>query len=141
MSLLMPLARADSGDSTVSNLTTVLICGGIALGVLIVAIIPVILAWSRRHRHSNGLAAIAVLWGLIALVSLSTTAMDEMKYSREHLMSIESGYYDPNDTSDAPALPLAIWAVLAVAYAGLLAWPLMVGTGSPAAQAREESKA
>ena len=140
MSLVMPLARADSADSTVSNLNTVLICGGIALGVLIVAIVPVMLAWSRRHRHSNGLAAVAVLWGLIALVSFSTTAMDEMKYSREHLMSIESGYYDPNDTSDAPALPMALWALLAVAYAALMAWPFLGGMPAEPRQLREDGK-
>ena len=140
MPLPLSLARADSVDSTVSNLTTVLICGGIALGVIIVAIIPVMLAWSRRHRHANGLAAIAVLWGLIALVSLSTTAMDEMKYSREHQMSFMSGYYDPNDASDAPALPVAVWVVLGVAYAALLAWPFLLRPAADPAQAREDGK-
>jgi Na+/melibiose symporter-like transporter len=84
------LANADATDSTVTNLTTVLICAGIAVGVLIVAAAPILIAWSRRHRHAEGLTAVAVLWGLIAAVSFSVSIFDQMKYSREHLMAVES---------------------------------------------------
>lgn len=134
------LARADSVDSTVSNLTTILTCAGIVLGVGVVAIVPVMLAWQRRHRHSEGLAAVAVLWGLLAAISVSAATLEQMKYSREHLMAIESGYYDPNDTSDAPPLPLPAWAALGVGYAALLAWPFVGRKRSAADEAREDGK-
>lgn len=125
MVLLIPLARAESADSTLSNLTTVLACGGIGVGVLVVAIVPVMIGWSRRHRHAEALAAVAILWGLIATISLCKTTLDQMNYSRQHLADIESGYWDPNDTSDARPLPLATWTALGVGYLALLAWPFL----------------
>ena len=142
MDLWTPLARADSTDSTVSNLTTVLACAGIAVGVLVVAIVPVMVGWSRRHRHAEALAAVALLWGLIAAVSTCVATLDQMKYSRQHLADIESGYWDPNDTSDAPKLPLAMWGAFAVAYVAMVAWPFLGGRRSaPATAAHEEGKA
>jgi hypothetical protein len=127
------LARANSVDSTVSNLSTVLVCAGITLGAGVFAMAPVMLAWSRRHRHSQGLAALAVLWGVLAAMSVSVMAIDRMNYSRDHLAAIESGYYDPNDNSHAPPLPVPAWVALGIGYAILLAWPLMSGKPSPAA--------
>lgn len=127
------LARADSVDSTASNLSTVLVCAGITLAAGIVAMAPVMLAWSRGHRHSQGLAALAVLWGVLAAMSVSAAAIDRMSYSRDHLADIESGYYDPNDNSHAPPLPIPAWVALGIGYAGLLAWPLISGKTSPAA--------
>lgn len=140
MALLTLLANAESNDSTVSNLSTVLICAAIAVGVLILAAVPIMVAWSRRHRHADGLTAVAVLWGLVAAVSVSVSIFDQMKYSREHLMAVESGYFDPSDTSDAPVLPLPTWSVLGVVYVALLGWPfLMAGKGLTTAT-REEQK-
>jgi hypothetical protein len=126
------LARANAVDSTVSNLSAVLVCAGIALAVGVVTMAPVMIAWSRRHRHTRGLAALAVLWGVLAAISVSAAALDRMKYSRDHLTAIESGYYDPNDTSDAPSLPVPAWTALGIGYAALLAWPLISGKPSPA---------
>lgn len=140
MVFLTVLANADATDPTISNLTTVLICAGIALGVLIVATAPIMIAWSRRHRHSEGITAVAVLWGLIAAVSVSVPIFDQMKYSHEHLMAIESGYFDPNDTSDAPVLPVPLWAALGVVYMALLAWPLVISGQRAPAAARQEQK-
>jgi hypothetical protein len=140
MALLTLLANAESNDSTVSNLSTVLICAAIAVGVLILAAVPIMIAWSRRHRHADGLTAVAVLWGLIAAVSVSVSIFDQMKYSREHLMALESGYFDPNDTSDAPVLPLPTWSVLGVVYVALLGWPFLMGGKVLTTPAREEQK-
>lgn len=136
---LAPLARADSVDSTVSNLTTVLTCGGIAIGVLVVAIVPVMIGWSRRHRHAQALAALAILWGLIATISICIAAIDQMNYSRQHLVDVESGYWDPNDTSDVPVLPIRTWAVLGACYLVLLGWPF-VGRKTTPRPIREEGK-
>jgi hypothetical protein len=46
-----------------------------------------------------------------------------MKWSNEQMIRIQSGYYDPADTSDAPTLPWRTWAVLTIAYGGLVIWP------------------
>lgn len=140
MALLTLLANADASDPTVTNLTTVLICAGIAVAVLIVAAAPILVTWSRRHRHAEGLTAVAILWGLIAAVSVSVSVFDQMKYKREHLMNIESGYYDPNDTSDAPTLPLITWTLLGMAYVVLLGWPFMIPGRSVPKLAPEEPK-
>ena len=137
----MPLARADSADSTVSNLTTVLACAGIAIGVLVVAIVPVMIGWSRRHRHAEALAAVAALWGLIAAINICKATLDQMNYSRQHLADVESGYWDPNDTSDAPPLPVATWSTLGVGYLAMVTWSFLGGRPSaPAPAVRKEDK-
>lgn len=132
------LGNADASDPTVSNLTTVLICAGIAVVVLIVAAVPILIAWSRRHRHAEGLTAVAVLWGLIAAVSVSVSVFDQMKYSRDHLMDLESGYNDPS--IQAPTLPLITWTLLGMAYVVLLAWPFMIPGRAAPKPAPEEPK-
>jgi hypothetical protein len=118
------LLNADGTDYSVSNMTAVLTVAVILLGVAVAAFVPVLIAWSRRSRNSEAVAALALLWALGTTISASTTVLAEMKYSQEHLQQIETGYLDPRDTSDAPRLPWAIWGVLVVGYAGLLAWPM-----------------
>jgi hypothetical protein len=54
-----------------------------------------------------------------------------MKWSNEQMIRIQSGYYDPTDTSDAPTLPWQTWAVLAIAYGGLVIWPFSQKRDAP----------
>lgn len=119
------LARAEQVDPTRGNLTAVLTCAGIVLGVGVVALIPVMIAWSRRHQRADWVMTVAILWAVLATVSLASTVLAEMKYSDEHTMAIQSGYFDPNDMSDAPPLPIRTWTALGVAYLALLAWPMV----------------
>jgi hypothetical protein len=119
------LAYAESTDPTVSNLSTVLACAAIVLVAGMFALVPILIAWSRRHRHSQAIFAVAMLWGMLVSISGGSTVLARMKYSHEHLLQIQSGYYDPQDTSDAPKLPWLTWAGLAIAYGTLVAWPLM----------------
>jgi hypothetical protein len=119
------LAYAESTDPTVSNLSTVLACAAIVLVAGVFALVPILIAWSRRHRHSQAIFAVAMLWGMLVSISGGSTVLARMKYSHEHLLQIQSGYYDPQDTSDAPKLPWLTWAGLAIAYGTLVAWPLM----------------
>jgi hypothetical protein len=121
------LARAESVDPTTSNLTTVLVCGFIVLLAGGIAFIPVLIAWSRRHRRSEAIVAFALLWGLCTVLSAATTTLAWMKYEHEHEVQIESGYYDPQDTSNAPPLPWLIWGGLGAGYAALLAWSMFPG--------------
>jgi phosphotransferase system glucose/maltose/N-acetylglucosamine-specific IIC component len=119
------LAYAESTDPTISNLSTVLACAAIVLVAGMFALIPILIAWSRRHRHSQAIFAVAMLWAMLVSISGGSTVLAQMKYSHEHLLQIESGYIDPQDISDAPKLPWLTWAGLAVGYGTLVAWPLM----------------
>jgi lysylphosphatidylglycerol synthetase-like protein (DUF2156 family) len=119
------LARAESVDPTLGSLVTVLTCAGIVLGVAVAASIPVMIAWSRRHQRADWVITVAILWGVLTVVSVASFVLKEMQYSHAHMLDVESGYYDPNDTSDAPALPLSTWAALGIGYVALLAWPML----------------
>jgi hypothetical protein len=118
------LAYAESVDSTVSNLMTILICLGIVLVVAVVAMVPVLVARSRGHRKSDTLVAMAVLWGVLTAVSATSTALAQMKYSHEQLLLIQSGYFDPADVTGAPKLPWVMWACLGGGYGILLVWAI-----------------
>jgi lysylphosphatidylglycerol synthetase-like protein (DUF2156 family) len=119
------LGRAESVDPTLGSLVTVLTCAGIVLGVAVAASVPVLIAWARRHKRADWVITVAILWGVLTIVSVASTVLAQMKYSHEHALAVQSGYFDPNDTTDAPALPLRIWAILGIGYVALLAWPLL----------------
>lgn len=118
------LAKAESIDLTASNLTAVFTCAVIVLATAAVALVPLLIAWSRRSKHAEAIAAFALVWALCTILSTTSTALAQMKYSRQHLTDVQSGYLDPQDTTGAPQLPWLTWVVLGVGYAGLLAWPL-----------------
>jgi len=124
------LANAESVDPTVSNLMTVLACIGIILAVGAVAFVPVIIAWRRGHRQSEALMAAAVLWGVLAAVSAISTTLEQMKYSHQHQLLVQSGYYDPNDVTDAPQSPWVTWAILAGGYGVLVLWAALARPAS-----------
>ena len=134
MSPYAGVAKAELIDPTGSNLTTVLVFSAIVLAAGVLAFVPILLAWSRRHRRSDAIIAAALLWALIAAISAGTTTLAQMKYSHEHQLLIQSGYYDPNDTRDAPAVPALLWAGLAGGYGAMIAWPLLT---RPTSQPRQ----
>jgi glucan phosphoethanolaminetransferase (alkaline phosphatase superfamily) len=119
------LAYAESVDPTNSNLSTVLTCAVVVLVMGVVALVPVMMAWSRRHRRSDAIMAVAILWGLLASVIVASAVLAKMKFSHEHLLLIQSGYYDPNDVTDVPKLPWLALSGLTVGYVLLLIWPLV----------------
>jgi hypothetical protein len=130
MQMLWPLARAESVDQTVNNLSTILTCGFIVLVAGAIAFIPVLIAWSRRHRYSEGIVAVAMLWGLCTVLSVASTTLASTKYEHEHELQIESGYYDPTDVSDAPTKPWLTWAALGAGYCALIGWAAIPGRAS-----------
>jgi hypothetical protein len=117
-------------------LSAVLACAGFVLIAGVLALIPLMIAWSRRHRQSDAILALALLWGLLLALSAGATTLAKMKYSHEHLVAIESGYSDPLDTSDAPPLPWLSWAGLGLGYGALLAWALLGPTSSERSSSR-----
>jgi len=117
--ILTFLAYAEGGDSSESNLVVVLICAGIIAAVGLAGLIPVLVARSRRHRYREAIVLMSVVWGVLAAGSLTSTAIAQLKWSKERMLRIESGYYDPRDITDAPPLPWWTWSLLALGYCGL----------------------
>ncbi len=116
------LAKADVNPS---GSTTVVLAGTIAfLVAFVLAIVPFLIARSRRPAHANSIAAVAILWGVFLVASVVQTSTAQAKWSQEWLLRVQSGYYDPQDRSDAPPLPWLTWTVLATAYCGMLIWSL-----------------
>ena len=124
------LAYADTADTSSLNLQVVMTCAGILLAAAAVAFVPVAIRWSRR-RGADGLALAALLWGALAAASVARATLARVDYAREWERRVRTGYYDPADRSDAPALPWMTWAALGAAYAGLVAWSLAPSGSAP----------
>ena len=118
------LAYARNVDSTESNLSIVLLCAGLVIAAAACALVPILMSRSRRHVQSDAVLGLAILWALVAAGVSANACIQQMKWSDERTLRIESGYYDPKDQSDAPRLPWEIWSAIALAYAGLVLWPL-----------------
>ncbi len=122
---LSTLAYAQPADSGNSNLIIVLIAAGAVLVVSVLAILPIRLGWSRRHKHADAILAMTVLWALLTAGTVVATSMTQFKWSSERLLRVQSGYYDPLDNSDAPKWPVRTSAALIIAYAALISWSLV----------------
>jgi hypothetical protein len=66
----------------------------------------------------------ALFWGIITAGSAMYTAASRYNWSKEYTVRIDSGYYDPRDTSDKPKIPWVLWSALGIAYAGMVGWAL-----------------
>ena len=116
------LAYAETADSANSGAMFVLLAVGVAIVTAVLACVPMLLAQARRHPHREAIVGFAILWALLTAGSVVMTSMGRMKWNKEQLMRIESGYYDPRDTSDAPTTPWGAWAALGTGYTAMLAW-------------------
>ena len=124
---MMIVAYSEPASSSNANLEIVLIGLGVIVVAAVLAFIPVAICWARRHRGTEIVTAIAVVWALVAAASVVLLISAQMKWSREQTMRIESGYFDPRDQSDAPAVPIKTWSALGIVYAGLVGWSLRSG--------------
>jgi flagellar basal body-associated protein FliL len=120
--MLFLLATAEAADTSNSGILIVLLSVGVTILAAGFALVPMLLARAGRHPQAEVIAAVAILWALLAAGSVVTTSMAQMKWDKERLMRIESGYYDPQDNTDAPAKPWGAWAGLGAGYAVLLVW-------------------
>jgi hypothetical protein len=118
------LAYADTADSGSINLVKVLAGLAILAGCALLVGVIIGVARSRGHRQADGIMVAAVFWGIIMAGSAMYTAAAQYNWSKEYTTRVQSGYYDPRDTSDKPKLPWLAWSGLAVGYAVLLAWSL-----------------
>jgi hypothetical protein len=118
------LAYAESGDPNAMNLVVVLGGLGIVAATFILAFVLILAARARRHRQAEFITVATVFWGLITAGSLMYAGNAQVNWSKENMLRLETGYVDPQDTSDAPRLPWAIWTGLGVAYGTMMAWTL-----------------
>ncbi|MFI5378550.1 MAG: hypothetical protein ACHRHE_04580 [Tepidisphaerales bacterium] len=125
--MLSHLAYADANDPSQSNLVLVLLGIGVILVASVLAVVPVVVAWSRRHKRSDVVVPLAVLWGLVVAGSVISTLAAEMQWSREQVLRMKTGYYDSEDRTGAPTRPWGLWAGLGAAYGGLLAGSMAGG--------------
>ena len=118
----MTLASAPIPPSSDSNFELVLISAGVVLVIGLLAFAPIQIARARRHRNIEAISALLALWGLLSAGSISYFIMKQMDWCTTYTQRIETGYYDPQDTSDKPTAPVGLWCGLSVSYAAIFFW-------------------
>jgi hypothetical protein len=118
------LAYAESSDPGSANLVKVLAGMAILAACALLAAVVIGVARSRDHRQAEAIMVTAIFWAMLTAGLALYSASAQYNWSKEYTTRIESGYYDPRDTSDKPKLPWIPGSGLAVAYAGLLGWSL-----------------
>jgi hypothetical protein len=124
------LGKAEGPDPTDSNLVLVVIAMATVAVVCILAAIPVATCRRRRLGQTEGIAALMVVWGLLAAGSAIWFANAQISYSREYTMRIMEDY-DARDTTGRPNKPWLIWGFLAAAYGGAILWSATAKSGEP----------
>jgi hypothetical protein len=118
------LGYADPTDQSNPSIQIVVISAGIALVAVILALLPICIAWKRRHRQSETIVPIGILWGLATAAVCIYAYITQANWAKERMARIMSGYYDPQDNSAAPALPWGFWLLLMAAYTILIVWSM-----------------
>ena len=129
--MALELARADLPTSSDWKLVLVLMYAGILAVTGVLVFIPIRLAKGRRRRPPELLTAAAVLWAVVCAGAFLYASTQQLNWSHEQTTLIESGYYDPQDTSAAPKWPWIGTAIIAGAYAALIAWSLARASAPP----------
>jgi len=120
--MALSLAYAQTADMTDSNLHLILYWIGIIAASALLALVPLTIAASRRHRQAHLVLLACVVWGVLTAGVCLYAVMQQFNWATEYALRVESGYYDPQSSTGAPALPLTTWGLLAVAYLGLITW-------------------
>jgi hypothetical protein len=125
------LAYAESGDPNGMNLVIILGGVGIVAAAALLAFALILIAKARRHPYAELITVVTVFWALITAGSLMYTANARSNWSNEYTLRLESGYLDPQNTSDQPKLPWAIWTGLGVIYGTMMIWTLIQKRAAP----------
>jgi len=51
--------------------------------------------------------------------------VDQSRWSKDHQILLESGYFDPATQNDAPALPWKQWIAIGGGYVMLVGWSVL----------------
>jgi hypothetical protein len=118
------IASAESSDPNATSLPIVLAGLFILATIAFLAFAVILISRARRHRQAELITVAIVFWAIIAAGSLLWAGERQLDWSKQYNLRLETGYLDPQDTSDAPQLPWALWTGLGVAYGGMLIWSL-----------------
>jgi hypothetical protein len=120
--MISPLAYAQPTDQSGTGVVVIMMAATAIAVAAAVAFVPVAIAWRRRHRRADLILAVAIVWAALAAGSVIVTVSKQMDWSKERTLRIESGYYDPNDTTAAPPWPWTTWGALGGVYAAWAVW-------------------
>ena len=120
--MCIPLGYVEPADTTNSSFHLIFIWLGIIAGAAILAFVPLAIAATRRHRQLSLILTAAVVWGCVSAGISMYAVMQQSNWSREQMLRVDTGYYDPLNTADAPKLPWVAWSVLGAGYIGLIGW-------------------
>jgi len=124
------LAYADAADQSNPAMAIIAVSSGIVVLSAGLAMVPIGIAWKRRHHQADTIVPLTMLWGLATAAVSIYAYITQTNWAKERLLRIESGYYDPQDNSGAPALPWMLWLILGFAFVLLILWALR-GTREP----------
>jgi hypothetical protein len=118
------LASAEHTDLTGPQWSMILIGLLVLAVVAALALVPIGAARRRRPGRAEAIVVGALFWALLSAGSIIKFVLAKVEWSQEYVLLIKTGYYDPADTSGAPAWPWGLWGGLALAFAVLLACSL-----------------
>jgi hypothetical protein len=111
-----------------SGLGFIVICLALIGVVCGLALVPLAVAQRRSHKRAINMRIAIIVWAALTCGTLIYVTNAHLQWSKEYLTLIESGYWDPQDTSPAPRQPWGLWILLAVGYGGLLVWSRLPAT-------------
>jgi hypothetical protein len=124
-SMYSVIASAESGDPNATNLPIILAGLFILAMIALLAFGVIFISRVRRHRHAESITVAIVFWAIVAAGSLLWAGERQLDWSKQYTLRLETGYLDPQDTSDAPRLPWMLWSGLGVVYGTVLTWSLI----------------
>jgi hypothetical protein len=122
MGMMHLVASSQQVDLSEGNLRLVMIWAGVLIAAVLLAMIPFLIARIRRHRQGDTILAGAIIWGLLAAVSVGSAIGAQIAWEKEYRLRVETGYYDPRTKGDAPLLPWMRWGLLGLGYGVLVVW-------------------
>ena len=94
--------RADSGNPDLWLALVCVVFVGIACTL---AFVPFAMVRLRNPARKGNVLLAAILWALISAGSGIYLAQSRISWRREYDLRVQSGYYDPQDLTDFPAIP------------------------------------
>ena len=113
--VLWQMAYAEVPDASELGLRLVVLCVGVAAAGIVLGLIPIGVASSRRSRWIGPIVLASLVWTVLAGGHVLYASVRRLNWSREHSLRLQSGYDDPTDRADEPAPPQ--WVTVGIVYA------------------------
>lgn len=116
--VLWHMAYAEVPDASEPGLRLVVLCVGVAAAGIVLGLIPIGVASSRRSRWIGPVVLASLVWTVLACGHVLYASVRQLNWSREHSLRLQSGYYDATDLADEPAPPQ--WLMVGIVYAAIV---------------------